>query len=236
MMSFDICDLLSSNPYPGRGIVIGLSGDGQLAVTLYFIMGRSVNSRNRIFEKTLDGIRTKAHDPAKMTAPSLVIYHPVRIFGGQVVVTNGDQTDTVLGRLQSGGDFRSALLTREFEPDAPNYTPRISGLIESDGSYKLSILKTVDGGPGSCLRCFFEYSAPTPGLGHFISTYKTDGDPLPSFEGEPTPVRIDVSQGITLFAQAVWDALDQENKVSLYARETDLNTRLSNDLIINKLS
>ena len=233
-MRYDVLKLLQENPYPGRGIIMGCSKDGNRSIVLYFIMGRSVNSRNRVFEKTEDGIRTKAHDPAKMTDPSLVIYNPVRIKDGRTIVSNGDQTDTISEYLRNGNGFRDALLSREFEPDAPNYTPRISGLVEQNGSYTLSILKTAGGDPACCLRAFFEYSRPIPGLGHFISTYKADGNPLPSFEDEPIPISIDVADGIERYAKAVWDSLNADNKVSLYARETILATGESNDLIINK--
>jgi len=225
---------LSANPYPGRGIILGRSEDGTRSIALYFIMGRSVNSRNRVFESTDDGIRTKAHDPEKMTDPNLVIYHPVRVFNGRTIVSNGDQTDTIREYLISAKDFRDALMTREFEPDAPNYTPRISGLIELDGSYSLSILKTADGSPSCCLRAFFEYSGAIAGLGHFISTYKTDGDPLPPFEGEPIPVDIAVSDGLESYARNVWESLNDENKVSLYAREIVIATGKSADFIFNK--
>ena len=224
--------LLRANPYPGRGIVLGLGGGGR-SILIYFIMGRSTNSRNRVFERTADGIRTKARDPGQMADPSLVIYNPVRVFGGHTIVTNGDQTDTIRERLGDGGDFRGALLTREFEPDPPIYTPRISGLVSPGGGYSLSILKTMDGDPACCCRYFFEYPAPIPGCGHFISTYKTDGDPPPSFVGEPAPVYIPEDGGLEVFAGAVWDALDGANKVSLYARETDIATGESHDLIIN---
>jgi len=234
-MRHDICALLRGNPYPGRGIIIGMSEDASRSVMLYFIMGRSVNSRNRVFEKTEDGIRTKAHDPALMTDPRLVIYDPVLVLGGYTIVSNGDQTGTIYEHLDSGWGFRDALLTREFEPDAPNYTPRISGIIEPDGAYSLSSLKTADGAPESCLRCFYEYSKPLPGLGHFISTYKTDGDPLPSFEGDPIPISIALEGGLEDFAESIWRALDDENKVSLYARETTIATGETHEVIINKL-
>ena len=230
-----IIEILKNNPYPGRGIFVGCSGDGRRSIVLYFIMGRSVNSRNRVFEKTGDGIRTKAFDPAKLTDPSLVIYNPVRFYAARMIVTNGDQTDTIHKHLSSGGDFRSALLTREFEPDKPNYTPRISALIEPDGSYSLSILKTAAGGdPSCCLRSFFEYSSPTPGLGHFISTYQTDGDPLPSFAGEPIPIDIRDADSFETFAKSVWEALNYENKVSLYAAETEILKDNPKEIIFNK--
>jgi len=232
-MRLDIERLLGDNPYPGRGIILGRSADGARSVVVYFIMGRSVNSRNRVFERTGDGIRTKAHDPAKMTDPSLVIYAPVRLYKGRLIVTNGDQTDTIRDHFEHGSDFRSALLTREFEPDAPNYTPRISGLVEPDGSYSLSILKTAGGDPTCCCRYLYEYPVAIPGLGHFLSTYKTDGDPLPSFEGEPIAVNIALDNGIEVFARSIWDALNDENKVSLYARATELATGESLEIIIN---
>ena len=225
---------MKTNPYPGRGIVIGCSEDGKRTVMLYFIMGRSVNSRNRVFEKTIDGIRTKAYDPSKLTDPSLVIYSPVRTYLGRTIVTNGDQTDTIYEHLINERDFRTALMTRDFEPDPPNYTPRISGLINRDGSYNLSILKAAYGDPAYCFRYFFEYPAAIPGLGHFISTYISDGDPLPSFEGEPVPVSITVADGIEKFANTVWKAMDKDNKVSLYVRETVIETGKSSEVIINK--
>jgi len=235
-MRNNIEELLRGNPYPGRGILIGCSENGKRSVIVYFIMGRSENSRNRIFERTDDGIRTAAHDPAKLTDPSLIIYHPVREQGARLIVTNGDQTDTIRDNLSNGSDFCTALRTREFEPDAPNYTPRISGLVEQSGAYALSILKTVDGDPKHCQRCFYEYSDAVSGLGHFISTYETDGDPLPSFKGEPIAVNITDSCGLEAFALEIWNALDVENKVSLYAKERDLVTGEANDIIINKHS
>jgi len=233
-MRFDLEKLLNNNPYPGRGIIIGRSEDGKRSVFLYFIMGRSENSRNRIFERTDDGIRTAAHDLAKLTDPSLVIYHPVRVLGARTIVTNGDQTDTVRNGLSLNSNMHESLQAREFEPDPPNYTPRISGFIEADGSYSLSILKTIAGDPGQCQRNFYEYSEAIPGLGHFISTYETDGDPLPSFKGEPIPVSITDSCGLEAFTHEVWNALNETNKVSLYARERDIITGDINDLIINK--
>ena len=233
-MRSNLEELLSSNPYPGRGIIIGCSEDGKRSIVFYFIMGRSENSRNRIFERTDDGIRTAAFDASKMTDPSLIIYHPVRVQGAITVVTNGDQTDTIADIISSGSDFYTALQTREFEPDAPNYTPRISGIVESSGAYALSVLKTVEGNPDFCQRSFYEYSGVKPGLGHFISTYKTDGEPLPSFTGEPVSVNITDSCGLEAFASEIWNALNEENKVSLYAREQDIKTGEVNDLIINK--
>ena len=185
MKTLDLSALLRENAYPGRGIVLGKTADGTKAAIAYFIMGRSENSRNRIFEVTEDGIRTKAFDESKMTDPSLIIYHPVRVVGDDLVVTNGDQTDIVRDYLLEGRVFAEPLKTREFEPDSPNYTPRISGLVHADGSYALSILKSADGNPASCRRQFFGYENPLAGQGHFIHTYMGDGNPLPSFEGEP---------------------------------------------------
>jgi len=233
-MKNSVVELLANNPYPGRGIIIGCSEDGARSIIIYFIMGRSENSRNRVFIRTDDGIRTAAFDPAKLTDPSLVIYHPLREFGSKVIVTNGDQTDTIVQHLKKDSDFHAALQTREFEPDAPNYTPRISGIVEQNGGYCLSILKTVSGDPDNCQRNFYDYSKAVSGLGHFISTYETDGDPLPSFIGEPIAVGITDSNGLETFAVEIWNALIDINKVSLYARECDLTTGEVNDLIINK--
>ena len=192
-----LTELLSNNPYPGRGIVVGNN------TVYYFIMGRSENSRNRIFSETDDGIRTEAHDPAKLVDPSLIIYHPVRRIPGALVVTNGDQTDTIANM----GDFRAALATREYEPDDPNFTPRISAILNDDGSFELSILKRV---AGRCQREFFAYEGADEGVGFFISTYQSDGNPLPSFAGEP--IMVDLPS-----PEEVWAALNNDNKVSLYA-------------------
>jgi len=233
-MRSNIEELLRNNPYPGRGIIIGCSEDGKRSIIVYFIMGRSENSRNRVFEKTDDGIRTAAHDPAKMTDPSLIIYHPVRESDSGTIVTNGDQTETILSHLHRESDFYDALMTRVFEPDAPNYTPRVSGLVDPSGSYSLSIIKTAAGDPNCCQHSFFEYSSAIPGLGHFISTYDSDGDPLPSFTGEPTPVNITDASGLEAFSIEIWNALNDENKVSLYAKERDISTGEENYLIINK--
>ena len=190
MNNLDLTALLRANPYPGRGIVLGSSPDGNKSVIAYFIMGRSENSRNRVFVETPDGIRTQAFDPSKMTDPSLIIYAPVRVFGTDTIVTNGDQTDTIREGLAAGKSFAEALATRTFEPDEPNYTPRISGLVQKNGAYTLSILKSADGDPTSCRRYFFDYEAPLAGQGHFIHTYMGDGTPLPSFQGEPEQVSI----------------------------------------------
>ncbi len=225
--------LLSANPYPGRGILIGRTADNAKAVITYFIMGRSVNSRNRVFETTADGIRTKAFDESKMTDPSLIIYHPVRVCGPVTIVTNGDQTDTIRDALQDGHCYRHALKTRTFEPDGPNWTPRVSGVVKGDGSYALSILKTMDNDGDTCQRFFFEYDAPKAGIGHFISTYQTDGDPLPSFQGEPIAVAVDETDP-KVWADKVWNALNEENKVSLFVRYIDLATQQTQDVIINK--
>ncbi|MCL2663615.1 MAG: IMP cyclohydrolase [Oscillospiraceae bacterium] len=233
-MRKNIADLLSTNPYPGRGIIIGCSDDGKRSVIVYFIMGRSENSRNRVFERTEDGIRTAAFDPAKLTDPSLVIYHPFRRYEDTAIITNGDQTDTIFDFFKQGHSYYTALRTREFEPDAPNYTPRISGVVWPCGSYALSILKSIESSAACCQRSFFEYTGTTPGFGHFISTYETDGNPLPSFKGEPIPISITDSCGLEAFAFEVWNALDDENKVSLYAWERDFDTGDVNDLIINR--
>ncbi len=224
---------LRENDYPGRGVLLGRSADNKKAVIAYFIMGRSVNSRNRVFLETEDGIRTEAYDPSKMEDPSLIIYHPVRVFDGITIVTNGDQTDTIRDSLADGHCFRHALMTREFEPDAPNFTPRISGAVDPDGSYKLSILKSLYGDPSCCCRYFYEYDAPKAGVGHFIHTYEGDGDPLPSFEGEPRPVAIP-AETATEFADMLWSSLNEDNKVSLFVRFIDLSDGTADTVIVNK--
>ena len=230
---YDLFSYLSGNPYPGRGILLGCSADGRRAVIAYFIMGRSENSRNRVFEITEDGIRTKAFDESRMTDPSLIIYHPVRVVDGTTIVTNGDQTDTVADAFRSGGSWVRALRTREFEPDGPNYTPRISGMVRPDGSYRLAILKSADGDPACCRRFFYEYAAPIAGQGHFISTYQTDGDPLPSFEGEPRTVELGDETAAAL-ADRLWNSLNADNKVSLFVRTIDLTTGQTDTAIKNK--
>ena len=232
MKNLDLTALLRGNPYPGRGIVLGSSPDGEKSVIAYFIMGRSENSRNRVFVETPDGIRTQAFDPSKMTDPSLIIYAPVRVFGTSTIVTNGDQTDTIREGLAAGKTFAQALHTRTFEPDAPNYTPRISGLVKKNGDYTLSILKSADGDPASCRRYFFAYEAPRAGQGHFIHTYKCDGNPIPSYEGEPTPVSIEGD--IDTFTASLWENLNQDNKVSLFVRTIDLGTGATDTRIVNK--
>ena len=233
MEPLNLYRLLEGNPYPGRGIVLGRSADNRFAVAAYFIMGRSENSRNRIFVPTEDGIRTQAHDPSKMTDPSLIIYHPVRQAGRGLVVTNGDQTDTVRDYLLEGKTFAQALHTREFEPDAPNYTPRVSGLLSPDGSFQLSILKSADGDPGCCCRYFYHYDRPLPGEGRFIHTYMGDGDPLPSFQGEPERVILD-APGAEDLADRMWAALNGENKVSLFVRYAALADGTCQDVIRNR--
>ena len=230
----DMTEYLQNNPYPGRGIMLGRSADNRSAVIAYFIMGRSENSRNRVFEETDDGIRTRAFDESKMTDPSLIIYHPVRrLDSGLTIVTNGDQTDTIRDALLEGHCYRHALNARTFEPDGPNYTPRISGVVKPNGSYNLSILKSLDGDPSCACRYFFEYDAPKAGVGHFIHTYESDGDPLPSFEGEPRRVEISAPDAETL-ASDLWLALDDDNKVSLFVRYVDLETGDDETSIINK--
>ena len=223
---------LNTNTYPGRGIVLGKSKDGKKAVIAYFIMGRSANSRNRIFEENdRGGIRTKAFDESKMEDPSLIIYNPVLKIDGKTIVTNGDQTDTIYDHMKEGFCYHHALVTREFEPDAPNYTPRISGVVKPNGDYNLSILKSNLGMP-ECVRYFFEYPA-HPGMGHFIHTYEHDGDPIPSFEGEPTPVEIDGSD-IDAFTSTVWDNLNEDNIVSLFTRFINLENGEEETRIVNK--
>ena len=233
MKTLDLTALLRANPYPGRGIVLGRSPDGAKAVIAYFIMGRSENSRNRVFVETPDGIRTQAFDPSKMTDPSLIIYAPVRVFGSSTIVTNGDQTDTVREGLAAGKTFAQALHTRTFEPDGPNYTPRISGLVHGNGDYTLSILKSADGEASSCRRYFFAYENPIAGQGHFIHTYLGDGDPLPSFEGEPEQVAI-TSETPQEFAHLLWNNLNEDNKVSLFVRYLDLKSGAADTVIKNK--
>ena len=226
-----ITEALGGNTYPGRGILIGKAEDGNSTYVVYFIMGRSENSRNRIFSKTEDGIRTEAFDPSKMSDPSLIIYHPVRSYEGEFIATNGDQTDTIRDALAEGKCFRHALMTREFEPDEPNYTPRISGIVHKDGSIALSILKSADGDPSCCCRYFYEYDNPKAGVGYLIHTYEGDGSPLPSFKGEPTVVSVCGSIGE--YTKAVWENLNDDNKVSIYGAKIGADGTVE-DLIINK--
>ena len=211
---------ISATTYPGRGILFGKTPDGKNTVIAYFIMGRSENSRNRIFVEEGEGIRTEAFDPSKLQDPSLIIYAPVRVRGGDVIVTNGDQTDTVYDLMAQGKTFEEALRTREFEPDTPNFTPRISGVIHTDQPdmpFEMSILKSDDGDPACCNRYHFSYDHPKAGIGRFIHTYMKDGNPLPSYEGEPTPVAIE-DNDLDSFTQKVWNSLNEENKVSLFTR------------------
>ncbi len=229
----DLYAYLHQNDYPGRGVLLGRSADNARAVIVYFIMGRSENSRNRVFAETSDGIRTQAFDEAKLTGPSLIIYSPVRRCGGTTVVTNGDQTDTIVNALARGESFAAALRTRAFEPDAPNLTPRISGALYANGGYTLSILKSDDGCDAQCLRQFFEYDAPRAGHGHLIHTYRGDGAPLPSFAGEPVCVALGDETAEQLAAR-VWDALHPENRVSLYACTVDLASGARQAHIINR--
>ena len=233
MKNLNLNDLLTQNPYPGRGILLGRSADNTKAVMAYFIMGRSVNSRNRVFVETEDGIRTKAFDESKMADPSLIIYHPVRTVGDTTIVSNGDQTDTIRDGLLGGEVFAQSLRKRTFEPDAPNYTPRISGILHGNGSYALSILKSADGDPASCRRQFFGYEDPLAGQAHFIHTYQGDGDPLPSFCGEPRQVALTAPDAATL-AREIWENLNEDNKVSLFVRTIDLKTHETDTVIINK--
>ena len=233
MEKLNLTNLLETNAYPGRGIVLGRTADNQYAVAAYFIMGRSENSRNRVFTETEDGIRTEAYDPSKMVDPSLIIYHPVRKVGDDLVVTNGDQTDTIRDFLVEGKTFGQSLHTREFEPDGPNYTPRISGIIAPDGSFKLSILKSADGDPSCCHRFFYTYDKPLAGEARFIHTYMGDGNPLPSFEGEPKRVVLDAPNAEAL-ADQIWNALNPDNKVSLFVRYTSLADGSCQQVIKNK--
>ena len=236
MQTMNLEALLSGNSYPGRGIVLGVDETGRNAVIVYFIMGRSENSRNRVFEETDDGIITKAYDESKMVDPHLIIYAPVRDLGdGRVIVTNGDQTDTVRDFLLAGKSFEDALRTRTFEDDQPNCTPRISGLVtlkDGEAQYRLSILKSDANDDTSVQRFFFDYPQPKAGVGHFIHTYQGNGSPLPSFEGEPE--KVTVEGDIEQLALRVWDALDQDNKVSLYVSFISLENGEADTIIINK--
>ncbi|MBE5997093.1 MAG: inosine monophosphate cyclohydrolase [Lachnospiraceae bacterium] len=231
----NLCELLGANPYPGRGIMIGRSEDGAYAVTAYFIMGRSANSRNRVFVTEGEGIRTEAFDPSKMEDPSLIIYAPVRVLGCDTIVTNGDQTDTIYDGLESGKTFEQSLRCREFEPDGPNFTPRISGVMHIENGeydYCMSILKSNRGDSSSCQRYTFSYSPAVSGEGRFISTYVSDGNPLPSFEGEPIPVT--VSGTIDEVTDSIWQALNEDNKVSLFVRFIKIADGTYETRIVNK--
>ena len=235
MESISIEKELKENSYPGRGIIIGKSPNGKYAVTAYFIMGRSENSRNRVFVKDGEGIRTQAFDPSKLSDPSLIIYAPVRVLGNKTIVTNGDQTDTIYELMDKQQTFEQSLRTREFEPDAPNYTPRISGIMHVENgeyNYAMSILKSNNGNPDACNRYTFAYTNPVSGEGHFIHTYKCDGNPLPSFEGEPKLVAI--KDDMNEFANDLWTSLNEDNKVSLFVRYIDIETGKYESVIINK--
>lgn len=235
MKIIDLSQELKENTYPGRGIIVGKAQDGKSAVCAYFIMGRSANSRNRVFVEDGDGIRTKAFDESKLEDPSLIIYAPVRVLGNKTIVTNGDQTDTIYELMNKQMTFEQALRTREFEPDSPNYTPRISSVMKvSDGDYNyaISILKSADGDPSSCQRYSFAYSNPINGIGHFIHTYKCDGNPLPSFEGEPK--KVEIPNCIDEFSNLIWDSLNEDNKVSLFVRYIDIKSGKTESRIINK--
>ncbi len=226
---------LKENSYPGRGIIIGKSADGTKAVTAYFIMGRSANSRNRVFVEDGEGIRTEAFDPSKMEDPSLIIYAPVRVLGNKTIVTNGDQTDTIYEGMDRQMTFEQSLRSREFEPDGPNYTPRISGIMHVEKgtyNYALSILKSYDGDPSGCARYTFAYENPRAGEGRFLSTYLHDGSPLPSFEGEPKCIAI--PDDIDGFASMLWESLNEDNKVSLFVRYIDIADGSYETRIINK--
>lgn len=226
---------LKTNAYPGRGIVIGKSANGKYAVTAYFIMGRSSNSRNRVFVTEGEGIRTEAFDPSKLEDPSLIIYAPVRVLGNDTIVTNGDQTDTIYEGMDRQLTFEQSLRSREFEPDAPNYTPRISGVMhieEGKYSYEMSILKSNHGDDSSCVRNTFSYETPLAGEGHFIHTYMHDGNPLPSFRGEPK--QVEIPDDMNAFTDMLWSSLNEENKVSLFVRYIDIATGKYETKIINK--
>ena len=234
MEKIDLNEYLASNEYPGRGIAVAKAPDGRQMFIGYFIMGRSENSRNRIFDPVPErgGICTMAADPAKLEDPSLIIYNPVLTLGKTQIVTNGDQTDTIFDEMSRGRSFADALRTRTFEPDEPNYTPRISAVVYADGSYQMSILKSADGNGESVQRYFFDYPQPVAGEGHFISTYKHNGSPIPSFAGEPERVRL--MGDIDTFTRMVWNSLNEDNKVSLFVRSIELETGEYEDIILNK--
>ncbi len=236
MAQYDIKKLLSENTYPGRGIITGMSADGKSALIAYFIMGRSVNSRNRVFEEFEGGMRTKAFDESKMADPSLIIYNPFLELGDTDIVTNGDQTNTIYDYLKEGKTVEEALATREFEPDAPNYTPRVSAVLNycrkcGKFRYQLSILKSMSGNPDSCVRYFYNY-VPVAGIGHFIHTYKCDGSPIPSFAGEPEEIAM--PNTAKELADIVWENLNEDNKVSLLVRQVPLDGSAPENIIINK--
>ena len=236
MQKMSLEDKLKSNSYPGRGIVVGKSADSKYAVVAYFIMGRSVNSRNRVFVTDGDGIRTQAFDPSKLTDPSLIIYSPVRVLSDYTIATNGDQTDTIYDGMKDGKTFEQSLRIRKFEPDEPNYTPRISAVIntaEKDSfGFTISILKSNDGDPSSTQRFTYDYETPKSGEGFFIHTYMDDGNPLPTFSGEPE--KVELSGSIDEFTDMLWDSLNEDNKVSLFVRYIALETKKFETRIINK--
>lgn len=235
MEMLSIAKELQENAYPGRGIIIGKTPDGKKAVTAYFIMGRSENSRNRVFVEEGKGIRTEAYDPSKLTDPSLIIYAPVRVLGNKTIVTNGDQTDTIYEGLDEKLTFEQSLRSREFEPDGPNYTPRISGMMHVENGtyhYAMSILKSNNGNPAACNRYTFAYENPVAGEGHFIHTYKCDGNPLPSFEGEPKLVN--VMDDMDAYTELLWNSLNEDNKVSLFVRYIDIEAGTYETRIVNK--
>lgn len=231
MKPTNLYEYLGKNEYPGRGIVLGRSADGTKMVIGYFIMGRSENSRNRVFLSQGDGIRTEAFDPAKLSDPSLIIYAPVRVLKDTTIVTNGDQTDTIYEYLAAGKSFEDALRSRTFEPDAPNFTPRISGVVKG-GGYELSILKSAQGNPQAAQRFFFDYSDALAGQGHVIHTYRENGNPIPSFAGEP--VLVEIGDDFAAFGDRLWDALNEENKVSLFVRFIDIASGTTESKIYNK--
>ena len=226
-----MAEKLASNSYPGRGIVLGVTPDGSTSVAAYFIMGRSVNSRNRVFLEEPDGIRTEAHDPSLMQDPSLIIYHPVRELARSLIVTNGDQTDTIRDGMERGESFEAVLRSRIFEHDGPTWTPRISGLVLPSGDYKMSILKAADPEGSACTRFCWEYPG-LAGLGHFLHTYVCDGSPIPTFQGEPE--RVAMNDSIDAFTAELWDNLNEANKISLFVRYTNIATRQYEQRIVNK--
>ena len=235
MKTLDIYEQLKANAYPGRGIIIGKTPDGKNAVTAYFIMGRSVNSRNRVFTETEDGIKTEAADPSKLSDPHLIIYSPMRVLGNKTIVTNGDQTDTIYELMDKQQTFEQSLRTRVYEDDAPNYTPRISGIMHVDGgkyNYAMNIIKSADGDPDCVERFTYTYTDPINGIGHFIHTYMGDGSPLPSFEGEPE--KITVPDSIDEFTEGLWNALNEDNKVSLFVRYIDIESGKAVTKVVNK--
>ncbi len=235
METKDLAKEIGSTTYPGRGIVVGVTPDKKKAAAAYFIMGRSVNSRNRVFVEDGEGIRTEAFDPSLLEDPSLIIYAPVRVLGKDTIVTNGDQTDTIYERMSQGMTFEQSLRVREFEPDGPNYTPRISAILHTEGkfSFEMSILKSNNGDPDCCNRYTFSYDNPKAGEGRFIHTYMQDGNPLPTFEGEPTVVTIPTNE-LDEFTDIVWNSLNEDNKISLFTRFIDLETGKVETKIINK--